>query len=84
MRLLLLLLVTLGAACGSCQPTTAPVMPTDQAIYEAIVAADCMAPDPSAGVSYVTKERALNPPKPWMNCMSGGGTVSDCKVPCAK
>ena len=41
-----------------------------------------MASDPVNGVQAVHAERALNPPVAWMNCLSGGGTVAGCAVPC--
>jgi hypothetical protein len=78
-RLLLLALLATGL-CG-CPSTPSPSSPSDQQIYSELVEAGCMKEDDS-GLDAVTRERALNPPKAWMNCLSGGGTVSACGVPC--
>ena len=85
MRLILLVLVLVGAcgACSSCQPAPTPALPTDQALYFEMVDAGCMAPD-DGGPAYFTKERTLNPPPAWFNCLASGGTVAGCAVPCSK
>ena len=82
MRYLLLLLVMLGA-CNGCQPSQPATSLTDQQIATELIEAGCLANDDTA-VPAVHAERALNPPASWMNCISSGGTVAGCRVPCSK
>jgi hypothetical protein len=80
------LAVTLALAltgCSSCTPAVAPAPPSDSQIFDELVEAGCMKADDS-GLAAVSAERALNPPKAWMNCLAGGGTVAGCAVPCQK
>jgi hypothetical protein len=76
-------LVVAALAIAGCQPTPAVTSPTDQTIASSLIEAGCLAND-STAVPAVHAERALNPPKAWMNCLNGGGSVAGCAVPCAR
>jgi hypothetical protein len=60
---------------------TAPAMPSDETIYEALVDAGCLTAS-DTGLAAVREERTVQPPPAWMNCLSNGGTVAGCGVPC--
>lgn len=81
MKLGLLAAVVL-TGCNACQSTPTASSPSDQAIYDELTDAGCLLRDDS-GLAAVHAERALNPPAAWMNCLSNGGTVAGCAVPCS-
>lgn len=83
MKLAVTISAVVLAGCNSCQPTPAPVLvtPSDQQIYAKLVDAGCLKAT-DGGVEAVHEERAMNPPPAWANCLSNGGTVADCNVPC--
>ncbi|MDE2022204.1 MAG: hypothetical protein KGI71_04840 [Patescibacteria group bacterium] len=66
------------AGCNSCQPAAAP---SDQSVYETLVDAGCMAPDPEGGVQAVALDHQIGD-HPWLQCLYDGGTVKSCGVPC--
>lgn len=76
------------SACSSCQPTpspTPPPAPPDPravTIYNELVEAGCLAPDPDAGVSSVAAEHASDASPSWLTCLYNGGSVKACGVPC--
>ena len=82
MKLAVTISAVVLAGCNSCQPTPAPpVTPSDQQIWSKLVDAGCLSPDGSSAQD-VAKERAVDPPPGWFNCLANGGTVADCNVPC--
>jgi hypothetical protein len=82
MKLAITICAVVLAGCNSCQPPP-PVQATasDQAIYTKLVEAGCLAPS-DGGVQAVHEELAMDARPAWANCLSNGGTVADCNVPC--
>lgn len=79
MKLLVAVLAVLAlAGCDSCTPAAAP---SDQSVYNALVEAGCLAPDPEGGVQAVALDRQIGD-HAWLNCLYDGGTVKSCNVPC--
>lgn len=82
MRLILSIAVAL-AGC-TCQPTSSPTTPlSDQAVYNELVEAGCMAADRDGGLAAVAAEHA-SPNPAYLNCLYNGGTIAGCAVPCTK
>ena len=90
MRLLLIVLVMLGACSGACKTSpTPPAPPTpqppvvtaaDQAVYNTLVEAGCLAPSSDGPASVALEKQQVG--EMWLVCLYDGGTISGCNVPC--
>lgn len=79
-------IILIAALSTACPPKPAPPPPssgpTAESVYEALVAANCLAPD-DGGAAAVDQEHALPTQEVWLACMYvEGGTVTSCAVPC--
>lgn len=53
------------------------------AVYTALVAGGCLAPDDSGdGLTAIAQAAASDAEPPWLACLYKGGSVAACGVPC--
>jgi hypothetical protein len=74
-------MVCIGLLLAACKATPTASAPTPDTIYAELVAAGCLAPV-DGGAAVIAQEQATAPPDPWMTCLSEGGSVKSCNVPC--
>jgi hypothetical protein len=67
------------AGCNSCTSTPPAATPASIA-WSTLVDAGCAAPD-IAGPTYVALQLEAGAPA-WLTCLSQGGSVAACSVPC--
>jgi len=77
MRASVLLFLLLAACSHNPPPKTPPSV-----IWTELVSAGCSAPD-AAGPWYINAQLNSGPPA-WLSCMSLGGSIQSCAVPCVR
>jgi hypothetical protein len=70
------------AACSNCNPTPPQPVSPAQYVYDSLVEAGCLEPDPVNGLTAVEQDLTTPGTPAWETCIADGGSPASCNAPC--